>query len=163
MIAIPLKRLVLYSPKPPEACALLLQHAIPPKESRSRKLKQNTLEYYGSVWQDGFTIETNINYWCIWGPIEMMHVLFNPIFSGSLSPQSDGTRIRIYATYYPLSIAFSLLYYTFFLIPYALGGSILLPIIFISILLFWQVYIITTETRRLENFLYRTLNTRKEA
>ncbi len=174
MVVFPLKRIVVLSPKSVEACALLLIRAIPPPEMRDGKPVNEVVLYYGSVWEDSFLIQRNLNYRNTAYPLIIYRDPFNPVFYGKLTACDTGTQIKINASFHPVVVTVSIFFYLilFTLVFGSIGNSVashtrieidelFLPGVLITLMFAWQAISLLWESRDLESFLSKTVLARK--
>lgn len=109
------KRFSVYTHKPVYAVALLLLRAIPPSEKHQDQPELQ--EYFGSIWEDSFFINPNINYMNRLYPLISRKNPFTPLYRGKLIPTNDGTEIRIQPIPEPIRMLVGTFFIFLFLIP----------------------------------------------
>lgn len=160
MNILPYHKLTFRTHKSAAAVALLLLRVVPPDGDRLPNKQRMELEYFGSIWEDSFTIVRNINYGNKYYPLVYRRDPFTPIYKGRLIDTAQGAMITIVTTPPPEIAIAALLTISFFGILIFNRSFIdtffilLLGLLVALWLINWHV---NSENRRLADFLRRTV------
>lgn len=166
----PYQRFSLTTTKTTDDVALLLIRSIPPNDRSKDPEILEKQEYSGTVWQDSFLIYPNINWDNPLCPLVSRRNPFIPLFRGKLVPTQDGTRIQIQPYPEPVRLIITQWLMAALLAPAILdmlnflngrelkySGIALLFTLFDLGILVVMLRTISEETKRLRNFLNRTV------
>lgn len=174
MYILPYTRIILVSPKSPDAVSLLMLRAVPPIESKSKRPENNLLEYYGSVWQSYFFIRRNLNFGNRFYPWFSKYNTFIPIIAGELKPYDQGTKIVVTAKFPLIILLIILFYYSAIICPLYLylremissgqyEWSVLLTVLpFLIFFFLWHTISFNHEVSKIKGFLFRVVSARPE-